>query len=85
MSGDRVAAELAGVSKEAARTTRLLGLGGWHAIAVESPDGHLFLAPPTADTVLLAVAGAVPADGAARPARRAGRARGARAGWRRRR
>lgn len=53
--GDRVAAQLAGVSREAARATRLLGLGSWHAIAVESPDGHLVLAAPTADTVLLAV------------------------------
>lgn len=53
--GDRVAAELAGVSREAARTTRLLGLGGWQAIAVEAPDGNLFLVPPTPDTVLLTV------------------------------
>ena len=51
--GDRVAAELAGVSKEASRTTRLLGLGAWQAIAVESPEGNLFLVPPTPDTVLL--------------------------------
>ena len=53
-AGDHVAAQLAGVSREAARATRLLGLGSWHAIAVESPDGHLVLAQPTADTVLLA-------------------------------
>jgi tetratricopeptide (TPR) repeat protein len=53
--GDRVAAELAGVSKEAARTTKLLGLGGWHAIAVEAPDGNLFLMAPTPDTLLLTV------------------------------
>ena len=53
--GDRVAAELAGVSKEATRTTRLLGLGGWQAIAVESPEGNLYLVPPTPDTVLLTV------------------------------
>jgi predicted regulator of Ras-like GTPase activity (Roadblock/LC7/MglB family) len=52
---DRVAAELAGVSKEASRTSRLLGLGSWQAIAVELPDGHLFLVPPTSDTLLLAV------------------------------
>ena len=45
---------LAGVSREAARATRLLGLGSWHAIAIECPDGHLVLAQPTADTVLLA-------------------------------
>jgi tetratricopeptide (TPR) repeat protein len=53
--GDPVAAELAGVSKEASRTTKLLGLGGWQAIAVEAPDGNLFLVPPTPDTVLLTV------------------------------
>jgi tetratricopeptide (TPR) repeat protein len=51
--GDRVAAELAGVSKEASRTTKLLGLGAWEAIAVESPEGNLFLVAPTPHTVLL--------------------------------
>jgi tetratricopeptide (TPR) repeat protein len=51
--GDRVAAELAGVSREASRTSRLLGLGSWQAIAVESPEGNLFMVAPTADTVLL--------------------------------
>jgi predicted regulator of Ras-like GTPase activity (Roadblock/LC7/MglB family) len=51
---DRVAAQLAGLSREAARATRLLGLGGWQSIAIESPDGHLVLAQPTPDTVLLA-------------------------------
>ena len=54
-AGDRVAAQLAGLSREAARATRLLGLGGWHSIAIESPDRHLILAPPTGDTVLVAV------------------------------
>jgi tetratricopeptide (TPR) repeat protein len=53
--GDRVAAELAGVSKEANRTSRLLGLGGWQAIAVESPEGNLYLVAPTPDTMLLTV------------------------------
>jgi tetratricopeptide (TPR) repeat protein len=53
--GDRVAAELAGVSREASRTSRLLGLGTWQAIAVESPEGNLFLVPPTPDTLLLTV------------------------------
>jgi tetratricopeptide (TPR) repeat protein len=52
-AGDRVAAQLAGVSREAARATRILGLGSWQSIAVESTDGHLFLAAPTAETVLL--------------------------------
>jgi tetratricopeptide (TPR) repeat protein len=53
--GDRVAAELAGVSKEASRTSRLLGLGSWQAIAVESPEGNLYLVAPTPDTMLLTV------------------------------
>lgn len=53
--GDRVAAELAGVSKEASRTSRLLGLGTWQAIAVESPEGNLYLVAPTPDTLLLTV------------------------------
>jgi tetratricopeptide (TPR) repeat protein len=51
--GDRVAAELAGVSREATRTSRLLGLGTWQAIAVESPEGNLYLVAPTPDTMLL--------------------------------
>jgi tetratricopeptide (TPR) repeat protein len=53
--GDRVAGELAGVSKEASRTARLLGLGSWQSIAVESPEGNLYLVPPTADSLLLTV------------------------------
>jgi tetratricopeptide (TPR) repeat protein len=53
--GDRVAAQLAGLSREAARATRLLGLGAWHSISVETPDGQLVLSAPTAETVLLAV------------------------------
>ena len=48
-----MAAELAGVSKEASRTSRLLGLGAWQAIAVESPEGNLYLVAPTPETVLL--------------------------------
>lgn len=55
--GDRVAAELAGVSKEASRTSRLLGLGAWQAIAVESPEGNLYLVAPTPETVLLTMRG----------------------------
>jgi tetratricopeptide (TPR) repeat protein len=53
-AGDRVAAQLAGVSREAARATRLLGLGTWHTISVESPDGHVVLTPASADTVVVA-------------------------------
>ena len=53
-SGDRVAAHLAGVSREAARAARLLGLGTWQSITIESPDAHFVLVPPTGETVLLA-------------------------------
>jgi tetratricopeptide (TPR) repeat protein len=53
-TGDRVAAQLAGVSREATRATRLLGLGSWQTITVESPDAHFVLIRPTGDTVLLA-------------------------------
>jgi tetratricopeptide (TPR) repeat protein len=53
-TGDRVAAQLAGVSREATRATRLLGLGAWQTIRVESPDAHFVLVRPTGETVLLA-------------------------------
>jgi tetratricopeptide (TPR) repeat protein len=52
-TGDRVAAQLAGVSREATRATRLLGLGTWQTITVESPDAHFVLVRPTGETVLL--------------------------------
>jgi tetratricopeptide (TPR) repeat protein len=54
---DSVAALLAGVSKEAARTARLLGLGVWGGLAVECGDGNLFLSAPTESTLLLTVRG----------------------------
>jgi tetratricopeptide (TPR) repeat protein len=54
---DEVAALLAGVSKEAARTARLLNLGGWSGLAVECGDGNLFLSSPTDSTLLLTVRG----------------------------
>jgi tetratricopeptide (TPR) repeat protein len=74
-AGDRVAAQLAGVSREAGRATRLLALGSWHSIAIESPDGHCFLAAPTPDTVLLAARpSAVPMARIALLAEQAGRA-----------
>lgn len=74
-AGDRVAAQLAGVSREAGRATRLLALGSWHSIAIESPDGHCFLAAPTPDTVLLAARpSAVPMARLALVAERAARA-----------
>jgi tetratricopeptide (TPR) repeat protein len=50
---DQVAAELAGVSREAARATRMLELGEWRSIALETPAANFFLAPPTAETLLL--------------------------------
>lgn len=51
---DAVAGELARVSREATRTTRLLGLGEWRGLSVEGRDASLHLVPPTPDTVLLA-------------------------------
>jgi len=54
---DEVAALLAGVSKEAARTARLLSLGEWSGLAVECGDGNLFLSAPTDSTLLLTVRG----------------------------
>ena len=50
---DRVAAELTGVSREAARMTRLLGLGEWRGLAAECAHGNLVVVPATADAVLL--------------------------------
>jgi tetratricopeptide (TPR) repeat protein len=54
-AGERVAAQLAGLSREASRATRLLGLGSWQSIAIESPDAHLFLSAPTPETLLVTV------------------------------
>ena len=53
--GDAVAAHLQGVSREAGRAARLLGLGAWQSVSAESPDGHLVVQPPTSATVLLLV------------------------------
>jgi tetratricopeptide (TPR) repeat protein len=50
---DQVAADLAGVSREAMRAARLLNLGEWKSIAVETPGANFFLVPPTAETLLL--------------------------------
>jgi predicted regulator of Ras-like GTPase activity (Roadblock/LC7/MglB family) len=52
---DAVAAHLAGVSREASRAARLLALGTWRSLSVESPDGTLHLTAPTDATVLLTV------------------------------
>jgi len=50
-----VAAYLAGVSQEAARTAKLLGLGTWNGLAAEARQGHLHLAQPSAEALLLVV------------------------------
>ena len=52
---DRVAAELAGVSKEASRAVRLLQLGEWQSLALETSTANFFLVPPTPETLLLAM------------------------------
>ena len=52
---DQVAAHLQGVSREASRAARLLGLGAWQSVSAESLDGHLVVLPPTPSTVLLLV------------------------------
>jgi predicted regulator of Ras-like GTPase activity (Roadblock/LC7/MglB family)/Tfp pilus assembly protein PilF len=52
---EAVAAYLAGVSQEAARTAKLLGLGTWQGLSAEGPSGHVHLAPPRTDALLLVV------------------------------
>src|SRR5438132_921606 len=52
---DAVAAYLAGVSQEAARTVKLLGLGKWTGLAAEGHHGHVHLAAPTSHALLLVV------------------------------
>ena len=72
---DAVAAHLAGVSREASRAARLLALGTWRSLSVESTDGTLHLTAPTDTTVLLTVRDAsVPAGRLALLAERAGEA-----------
>ncbi|MDX2192121.1 MAG: roadblock/LC7 domain-containing protein [Gemmatimonadales bacterium] len=76
--GDEVAALLAGVAREAARTASLLGLGAWQALAAESAEGTIFVVPAGERATLLAVGQpgqplgrvAITADRAARHARR---------------
>ena len=75
---DAVAAEVAGVAREAARAARLLDLGAWKSVALECAGTQLHLLPPTAETTLLARADgetpgarlAVAAERAASAARR---------------
>ncbi len=50
---DAVAAHLAGVSREAARTARLLELGAWQSVVAECGSGNLHLSAPSSETVLL--------------------------------
>lgn len=72
---DEVAAQLAGVSREAARAARLLELGEWESLAVECPGRNFHLSAPTGETVLLAARDAgTPAGRLALVAERATRA-----------
>jgi len=50
---DAVAAHLAGVSREAVRTARLLELGAWQSVTAECRTANLHLSAPSEDTVLL--------------------------------
>ena len=52
---DAVAAYLAGVSQEAARTAKLLSLGSWTGLAAEGKLGHVHLTAPTGAALLLVV------------------------------
>lgn len=71
-ASDAVAAALAGVSREAERATRLLDLGEWRAIAIESGAVNYELRTPTPETLLLVMRGReVPAGRLARIADRA--------------
>lgn len=50
-----VAAYLAGVSYEAGRTAKLLGLGTWRGLSAEGQAGHVHVGQPTPDSMLLVV------------------------------
>ena len=52
---DTVAAYLAGVSQEAARTAKLLGLGAWSGLSAEGQNGNVHLGHPTPEALLLVV------------------------------
>lgn len=72
---DAVAAHLAGVSREAVRTARLLGLGAWQSVIAECGAGNLHLSAPSDDTVLLTTRDAsIPAGRLSVIAERAGAA-----------
>jgi tetratricopeptide (TPR) repeat protein len=71
-ASDAVAAALAGVSREAERAARLLDLGEWRAIAIESGAVNYELRSPTKETLLLVMRGReVPAGRLARIADKA--------------
>ncbi|GBD33542.1 MAG: hypothetical protein KatS3mg081_0678 [Gemmatimonadales bacterium] len=50
---EEVAAHLAGVSQEAARTAQLLDLGQWRFLLAEAEHQNLYLGEPVEDTLLL--------------------------------
>ena len=52
---DAVAAYLAGVSQEAARTAKLLGLGSWSGLSAEGRHGNVHVSHPSKDALLLVV------------------------------
>jgi len=52
---ESVAAYLAGVSQEAARTAKLLGLGAWNGLSAEGQHGNVHLGHPSAEALLLVV------------------------------
>jgi len=52
---DAVAAYLAGVSQEAARTAKLLGLGAWSGLSAEGRHGNVHVSQPSKDALLLVV------------------------------
>lgn len=52
-AAEAVGAALAGISREAERTARLLGLGSWRRLSLEGGPAHFELRTPTIDSVLL--------------------------------
>lgn len=70
---DSVAAHLAGVSQEAERASRMLDIGKWQWIVVESEGGHLHVSEPESGTLLLVARDrSVPSGRLSRIAERAG-------------
>ncbi len=71
-ASESVAAALAGVSREAERAARLLDIGEWKALAIESGAVNFELRSPTPETLLLVMRGReVPAGRLARIADKA--------------